>query len=158
MSRCLDFIFWHIQFHYLQIQLDGLKQICTNNHMIANEINTKVMVFGNPTKSNSVDIEEVNDYEYLGNIISSARLPKHDPLKKTCSFLCGQAQRASFSMTSKIKAMGTLPVDVMLNLFDVLIKPIHGSDVWGLKSKLWGSNDKVFLQYARCMLLFKATT
>ena len=96
--------------------------------MIVNEIKTKVMVFGDSKKSkvqfNSVEIKEVNDYKYLGNIISSIRLPKQDPLKKMCSFLCGQAQRASFSMTSKIKAMGKLPVDVMLNLFDVLIKPI----------------------------------
>ena len=159
-----DFILFSDTFHGLQIQLDGLKQFCSNNHMIVNEITTKVMVFGNPKKSkvqfNSVEIEEVNDCKYLGNIISSIRLPKQDPLKKTCSFLCDQAQRASFSMTSKIKAMGKLPVDVMLNLFDVLIKSIliYGSDVWGLKSKLWGSSDRVFLQYARCMLHVKATT
>ena len=48
----------------------------------------------------------------------------------------------------------------MLNLFDVLVKPIliYGSDVWGIKSKLWDSSDKVFLQYARCLLHVKATT
>ena len=48
----------------------------------------------------------------------------------------------------------------MFNLFEVLIKPIlvYGSDVWGLKSRLWDSIDKVFLQYARCILHVKATT
>ena len=48
----------------------------------------------------------------------------------------------------------------MLNLFDVLVKPIliYGSDVWGIKSKLWDSSDKVFLQYVRCLLHVKATT
>ena len=50
--------------------------------------------------------------------------------------------------------------NVMFNLFDVLVKPIliYGSNVWGIKSKLWDSNDKVFLQYARCLLHVKATT
>ena len=31
-------------------------------------------------------------------------------------------------------------------------------DVWGIKFKLWGDTDKVFLQYARCLLRVKATT
>ena len=59
--------------------------------MIVNDIKTKVMVFGNPKKFklhfNVVSIEEVTDYKYLGNIISSIRLPKQDPLKKHVSIL-----------------------------------------------------------------------
>ena len=72
----------------------------------------------------------MNDDAYLGNIISLIWLPKQGPLKKMHSFLCDQAQRASLSVTSKIKAMVKLPVDVML-------KPIlvYGSDTRGLKSK-----------------------
>ena len=121
-------------------------------------------IYPYPKKSklqfNSVEIDEVNDYKYLGNIISLIRLPKQDPLKKMCSFLCDQARKASFSMTSKIKIIGKLPLHVMLNLFDVLVKPIlmYGSDVWGIKSKPWDSSDKVFLQYARCLLHVKAMT
>ena len=46
-----DLILFSDTFHGLQIQLDGLKQFCSNNHMIVNEIKTKVMVFGNPKKS-----------------------------------------------------------------------------------------------------------
>ena len=82
-----DLILFSNTFKGLQIQLDGLKQFCSNNHMIVNEIKTKNMVFGNPKRSkihfNSVDIDEVTDYKYLGNIISSTRLPYQDPLKKT---------------------------------------------------------------------------
>ena len=159
-----DLILFSDTFRDLQIQLDGLKQFCSNNHMIVNEIKTKVMVFGNPKKSklhfNTVSIEEVTDYKYLGNIISSIRLPKQDPLKNTCQFLCDQATKATFNMTSKIKTIGNLSGDIMFNLFEVLIKPIlvYGSDVWGLKSKLWDSIDTVFLQYSRCILHVKATT
>ena len=63
-------------------------------------------------------------------------------------------------MTSKFRIIGNRPSDIMFNLFDVLIKPIllYGSDVWGLKSKLWGSIDIVFLQYSWCILHVKATT
>ena len=81
-----DLILFSDTFHRLQMQLNGLKQFCSDNHMIVNEIKTKVMIFGNPKKSkllfNSVEIDEVIDYKYLGNIISSIRLPKQDPLKK----------------------------------------------------------------------------
>ena len=72
MGRWLDLISDTLR--GLQIQLDGLKQFCSNNQMIVNEIKTKVMVFGNPKKSkllfNAVSIEEVTDYKYLSNIIS----------------------------------------------------------------------------------------
>ena len=159
-----DLILFSDTFKGLQIQLDGLKQFCSNNHMIVNEIKTKIMVFGNPKRSkihfNSVDIDEVTDYKYLGNIISSTRLPYQDPLKKTYKFLSDQARKAIFSMSHKIKSIGELPIDIMFNLFDALIKPIliYDSDVWGLRSELWGTIDKVFFQYSRCMLHVKATT
>ena len=34
-----------------------------------------------------MDIDEVTHYKYLGNIISSTRLPNQDPLKNTHKFL-----------------------------------------------------------------------
>ena len=46
-----DLILFSDTFKGLQIQLDGLKQFCSNNHMIVNEIKTKIMVFGNPKRS-----------------------------------------------------------------------------------------------------------
>ena len=132
-----DLILFSDTLRGLQIQLDGLKQFCSNNKMIVNEIKTKVMVFGNPKKSkllfNAVSIEEVTDYKYLSNIISSIRLHKQGTPKNTCQFLGDQARRAIFNRTSKIKTIGNLMDDNMFNLFEVLIKPImvYGSDVWG---------------------------
>ena len=110
--------------------------------MIVNEIKTKVMVFGSPKTSkiyfNNNVIDVVNDYKYLGNIISSTKLSNQDPLKKTYQFLSDQARKAMYSVKSKVKSIGELPPVVLFNLFDVLIKPIltYGSDVWGIKSKL----------------------
>ena len=118
--------------HGLQKQLKGLQQCYSSNHMLINEI----------------------------NIISSIKLPNQDALNKTDQFLCDQARKAIFTMKNKIKPIEELPPDLMPNLFDTLIKPIliYGSDVWGIKSKLWGDTDKVFLQYSRCILRVKATT
>ena len=78
------------------IILNGLQQFCLSNHMLVNEIKTKVMVFGNPTTSriyfNTKIIEEMKDYKYLGNIISSIKSPNHDALKKTYQILCDKAR------------------------------------------------------------------
>ena len=159
-----DLILFSDTCHGLQKQLHGLKQFYYNNHMIVNEMKTKVMVFGNPKRSkknfNQKCIEEVKNYKYLGNIISSTRLPNQDPLKSTYKFLSDQAMKAVFNMRRKVTSIGELPPNIMLNLFDALIKPIliYGSDVWGIKSKLWGEADKIFLRCIRCILRVKATT
>ena len=144
-----DLILFSDTFHGLQKQLHRLKQFCYNNHMIVNEMNTKVMVFGNPKRSkiffNQKCIEEVKNCKYLGNIISSTRLPNQDPLKSTYKFLSDQAMKAVFNMRRKIKSIGELPPNIMLNLFDALIKPIliYGSEFWGTAcqiSVLWFTN------------------
>ena len=62
-----------------------------------------------------MDIDEVTDYKYQGNIISSTRLPNQDPLKKTYKLLSDQARKAIFSMPHKIKSIGELPVEIMFN-------------------------------------------
>ena len=46
-----DLILFSDTFHGLQKQLNGFQQFCSSNHMLVNEIKTKVMVFGNPTTS-----------------------------------------------------------------------------------------------------------
>ena len=123
-----DLILFSDTFQCLQKQLNGLKQFCYNNHMIVNEMKTKIMVFGNPNRSkvffNEKCIEEVNKYKYLGNIISSTRLPNQDPLKNTHKFLSDRAMEAIFHMKRNVKSIGELPPDIMLNLFDALIKPM----------------------------------
>ena len=46
-----DLILFSDTFHGLQKQLHGLKKFCSINHMIVNEMKTKVMIFGNPKRS-----------------------------------------------------------------------------------------------------------
>ena len=74
-----DLVLLSDTFHGLQTQLDGLGKFCHKNHMIVNEMKTKLMVFGKPEISklrfNFVDIAEVNVYKYLGNLISPTKFP-----------------------------------------------------------------------------------
>ena len=160
-----DLILFSDTFCGLQKQLDGLYQFCFNNHMIVNEMKTKFMVFGKPIDTSKLSfiskfIEEVKEHKYLGNIISSIKQPQQDPFTRSYAFRCDQARRPLSSMTCKIKTIGHLPPEITFNLFDALIKPIltYGSDVWGFRATLWGTVDKVFLQFSRCILHVKATT
>ena len=98
--------------------------------MIVNEMETKIMVFGNAKRSkiffHEKCNEEVNKYKYLGNIISPTRLhvPNQHPLKNTYKLVGEQAMKSIFHMKRKIKSIGELPSNIMLNLFDALIKPL----------------------------------
>ena len=61
----------------IQKQLDGLFSFCSKNMMIVNELKTKMMVFGNGAKAdiffNGNLLKWVDQYKYLGNIISSIK-------------------------------------------------------------------------------------
>ena len=120
------------------------------------------MVFGKPIDTSSFNlkfIEEVKKYRYQGNIISSIKQPQQDHFTRNYAFLCDQARKAVYSMTCKIKTNWHLPPEIMFNLFDALITILtYGTDVWGFRSTLWGTVDKVFLQFSRCILHVKATT
>ena len=62
----------------LQKQLDGLQTFCAENVMIVNELKTKVMAFGKcdviKVHFNGKIIEQVINYKYLGNIVTSTGL------------------------------------------------------------------------------------
>ena len=75
-------------------------------------------------------------------------------------YLCDQARKATFGLKSKLNKIGKLPPNVMLYLFDSVIKPVltYGSDVWGVNKSGQSEVDKVFLHFARCTLKVKATT
>ena len=98
--------------------------------------------------------------KYLGNILSPTRFPGQDPLRNTYQFLCDQARKATFAMKSKVQAIGDIPPDILLNPFDLMIKPIltYGSEVWGSRMVSWDLHDKMFLHCVRCIMHVKATT
>ena len=71
----------------IQRQLNGLLQFCSDNLMFANEIKTKIIVFGSKEKIivffNGKPIEQVGQYRYLGNISSPISYTTGDMFKHT---------------------------------------------------------------------------
>ena len=74
--------------------------------------------------------------------------------------VCDEARKATLAMKCKVQAIGDIPPDILLNIFDLMSKPMltYGIDVWGIRMENWGWYDKLFLHYVRCILQVKATT
>ena len=72
----------------------------------------------------------MNDYVYLG--VSFNYNGRFD---KTISKQVSQTRRALFSLLSKAVKL-RLPVDIVVQLFDQLVKPIllYGCEVWGFEN------------------------
>ena len=148
----------------LQTQLDGLLQFCTKYLLIVNEMKTKVMVFGNDTKSefsfNCIQVERVDKYKYLGVIINSTKGSKMDIFASNADYLCHQAWRAILSIHRKTKYISPLPLNIACHLYRSLVQPImlYGSDVWGKSASVYASNDKLFNWFLWCTLGVKSST
>ena len=132
--------------------------------MIVNETKTKVMCFGKCTevrvKYNGVLVEYVNQYQYLGNILTSGRQQNQDAFANNYEYLCNQELKAIYCFRKKVKEIGVIPSIIMIYVFDTQVRPIlaYGSDGWGISKKGLTQVDKVFLQFARCVLYVKSTT
>ena len=148
----------------LQKQFDGLQKFCSKNLMIVNELKTKLLVFGSQLKANvhfnGKHIEQVENYIYLGNILTMVQSHKGDIFSKNYDYLSGQSGKAMFSIKKRLKSGGQLPPRIQIHLFENLVRPIllYGSDVWGVNVSTNTPIDKLFFYYMRCVLHVKATT
>ena len=148
----------------LQRQLNGLYTFCANNHMIVNEAKSKVMYFGKQPQFcvsfNHKEIEQVDRYKYLSNIIRRVDRHQQDIFADNYKYLCEQARKAIFCVKRKIQNIGALPPHVMFYIFETMIRPIttSGSDVWGFRFKNISCIDKEFLEFSKRILRVKTTT
>ena len=133
--------------------------------MIVNETKTKVMVYGSASRDVVVKLNDkvlnvVDQYKYLGNVMKSVKTCKEDVFGENFQYLCNKARKAIFAMFKRLKNLGILPVKIMIYLFQSLIRPIlvYGSDVWGVNSNATKAMNKVFLWYARTILIVKSNT
>ena len=82
----------------LQKQLNGLYTFCANNHMIVNEAKSKVVCFVKQAQFcvsfNHKEIEQVDRYKYLGNIIRRVDRHQQDIFADNYKYLCEQASKA----------------------------------------------------------------
>ena len=81
--------------------------------MIVNDIKTKMMLFGRGSKGkitfNKQILEWVDDYKYLGNMVSTVKRSNSDIFKNNYNFLSEKDRRAVFLLFKKTKSFGRLP-------------------------------------------------
>ena len=137
----------------LQRKLNLLHEFCLQWDLKANELKTKVMVFGKRSKSeptwflNGVKLEIVETYSYIGLTFN-----RHGNWNRAVSDQCNKAKRAIFSLYNNMKQFGNPDPKTMLKLFDSKIKPIllYGCELWGLDG---GENiESVASDYYRRLL------
>ncbi len=118
----------------LQSMLSALKQYCDTWRLKVNATKTKVVIFSRGVVRNypklflgDDQLEVVKDYDYLG-IKFFCNGHFHAAITKQAT----QAKRALHGLISKARRL-SLPVDIMLELFDTCITPIllYGCEVWG---------------------------
>ena len=147
-----------------QKQLDGLKKFCSPNHMIANEIKTKFMVYGSKEEMNlhlnGNKLEQVDRYKSLGTILNIVQNVRGDIFKYNTEYLNNKARKAIFAIKQKIKSVGKLPPTHWFHIYESMIEPIllYGSDLWGVSRVCTANINKIYLWFMRIILNIKATT
>lgn len=120
----------------LQKSLDDFERYCKHWKLNINVEKTKIMIFGSKSnnqhrfKIGNSNLEIVNTYKYLGIYFS-----------RSCSFatakkhLITQAEKALHFLYKKINNI-SLPVDLILKLFDHTIAPIltYSCEIWGYEN------------------------
>ena len=118
----------------IQISLNEMKKYCDTFDLNINVDKTKRLIFSReklrnkPTfyfGGNTLDI--VDEYNYLGLVFNY-----NAKFKITKSHLYQKGCRAMFALLKQSKRL-SLPLDIIMKLFDVLVKPVvlYGAEVWG---------------------------
>ena len=124
----------------LQESLNNLKQYCDKWNLSVNIDKTEIMVFrkGGVLSQNetwtfdSNEIEIVNNFNYLGVVLSSG-----GSYVKATNTLAGKALKAINSLMAITKEK-EVPIDIMLSLFYSFVGPIlnYGCEVWGFERQI----------------------
>lgn len=122
------------------------------------------MVYGNLENVslyfNDQPLEQVTQYKYLGNIVKSVNRATSDIFADNYNYLCNKARGSIYSIQKKIKNGGSLSPNLMINLFDSLVRPVltYGSAIWGSRSNGKEHIDKIHLWFLRILLGIKSTS
>ena len=142
----------------MQHALDVYQTYCNTWHLTVNVDKTKIVIFSSGKLKqynfllNGLNIEVTNEYKYLGIYFtrggSFAKAKKH---------IADQANKAMFVLLKKIRTFG-LPLDLQLEHFDKMIKPIltYAAEIWG-----FGNCDvieRVHLRFLKYILKLKKST
>ena len=147
-----------------QKQLDGLKKFCAPNHMIANEVKTKFMVYGSKEKIdlylNGNKLHQVDRYKSLGIILNTVQNVRGDIFKYNTEYLNNKARNAIFAIKQKTKSICKMPPNHWFHIYESMIEPIllYGSDLWGVSAVCTADINKIYFWFMRIILSIKATT
>ena len=134
----------------LRKHLETLENYCSKWNIQINEAKTKVSMFGtNYTYQfhcNSLPLEVVEDYKYLGLWISKRNF------KKAIHHVSCQSKKIIFVLKQCLIKLQTPPVSVALHLFNSIIKPIlcYGCEIWGFTVK--EEIERIEVQYLKYIL------
>lgn len=117
----------------LQSALHTYHEYCNEWRLTVNTDKSKIVVFSKGRQqnycfyfNNSV-VEVVKEYKYLGVLFS-----RSGSFYAAKNHVSSQAQKTMYSLIKKSKSLA-LPVDLQIELFDKMVKPIllYGSEIWG---------------------------
>jgi hypothetical protein len=143
----------------LQAALDSVSRYCHTWDLNVNISKTKIVIFSRGKVRNyprfllkDEAIEVVDDYTYLGVVLNY-----NGSVSKTEKKLSTQANKAVFSLLQKCKKL-QLPVDLQLELFDAMVKPIilYGCESWGYNSSML--IERVHLKFCKLVLRVRNNT
>ncbi len=110
----------------LQKAVDTLSGFCKTWDLQVNLTKTRVVPFTHPRSHNepiitlnSIPIEVVKEYKYLGLLLSS-----NGSLKPAINLLAGQANKALHSLIKKATCLHYPNPHILSHLFDSLVRPI----------------------------------
>ena len=97
----------------MQKLLNQLFKFCKRNLMIVNETKTKCMVFGSKSKPdlffNGIKIAYVEQYKYVGTMVSPIVRKDGDIFKNNYGYLCAQSRKALFALKYCLKNASPTP-------------------------------------------------
>ena len=132
----------------LRKHLETLEDYCSKWNLQINEAKTKVSVFGtnyaHQFHCNSLPLEVVEDYKYLGMWISTMT-----NFKKDIHHISSQSKKVIFALKQCLIKLQAPPVSVALHLFNSIIKPIlcYGCEIWGFTVK--EEIERIEVQYLK---------
>ena len=143
----------------LQKSITLMKNYCDIWKLIINVSKTKITIFSRGKTRNipkfqfgETQLEVTDQYKYLGLIFNF-----NGKFNKAKKLLYDKGTRAMFALLRRGRQL-QLPVDIMIYLFDTLVKPVlfYGSGIWAHE----GTEilEKLHLRFCKYILLVNKTT